>query len=62
MIASIYDVEVATVSSIIKNIATAIFEVDIDEMIKFNYQTNSYEIIYDEYDDDYLDYIYGCDW
>lgn len=31
-------------------------------MIKFNYQTNSYEIIYDEYDDDYLDYIYGRDW
>lgn len=62
MIANIFEVELVTVSSIIKNIATALFEVDIDEMIKFNYHINSYEIIYGEYDDDYLDYIYGRDW
>ena len=31
-------------------------------MIKFNYHTDTYEIVYDEPDDDYLDYIYGADW
>ena len=61
-LSKLLSVEKHIVSKMIKNIAISLFDLNIDEMIKFNYHTDTYEIIYDEPDDDYLDYIYGADW
>ena len=61
-LSKLLNVEKYIVSKMVKNIAISLFDLNIDEMIKFNYHTDTYEITYDEPDDDYLDYIYGADW